>query len=234
MAFFASRPSASLYEPNYSGLFRLIDEFNNYAAEANASDADAPAPSSNNQALTNSTGGNNNGVSNSANKRRSLHNSLPIWTPKFDLQETPSTYVLHGEFPGVEKKDIHIEFADEQTMSIRGRSERVRTHSSEDVEEATGKDAGKEKEKDSGAQQEPNGKEVTHQDKSKQQVGAQREQRPQLKYWVTERSFGEFARSFTFPSRVDPSGVVAKLDNGVLNLVVPKAAKPQGRKITVM
>ncbi|KAL8403101.1 hypothetical protein RB594_008383 [Gaeumannomyces avenae] len=218
MAFFASRPSASLYEPNYSGLFRLIDEFNNYAAEANASDADAAAPSSNNQAVTNSSG-NNNGVSNSANKRRSLHNSLSIWTPKFDLQETPSTYVLHGEFPGVEKKDIHIEFADEQTMSIRGRSER---------------DAGKEKEKDSGAQQEPNGKEVTHQDKSKQQVGAQREQRPQLKYWVTERSFGEFARSFTFPSRVDPSGVVAKLDNGVLNLVVPKAAKPQGRKITVM
>lgn len=225
MAFFTSRPSASFYEPNYSGLFRLIDEFNNYAAEANASEGDAPAPTSNNQAITNSANNNN-----SVNKRRSLHNSLPIWTPKFDLHETPNTYVLHGEFPGIEKKDIHIEFTDEQTMSIRGRSERVQTHSSED-DEAANKDASKEK--DSGAQ-ESNGKEVAHQDKSKQQVSANKEQRPHLKYWVSERSFGEFARSFTFPSRVDPSGVVAKLDNGVLNLVVPKAAKPQGRKITVM
>ncbi|KAL8377307.1 hypothetical protein RB595_008137 [Gaeumannomyces hyphopodioides] len=225
MAFFASRPSASFYEPNYSGLFRLIDEFNNYAAEANASDGDAPAPASNSQAVTNSASGNN-----SVNKQRSLHNSLPIWTPKFDLQETPNTYVLHGEFPGIEKKDIHIEFTDEQTMTIRGRSERVQTHSSEDGEDAN-KDSGKEK---GSSAQEPNGKEVAHQDKSKQQVSAHKEQRPHLKYWVSERSFGEFARSFTFPSRVDPSGVVAKLDNGVLNLVVPKAAKPQGKKITVM
>ncbi|KLU85586.1 small heat shock protein [Magnaporthiopsis poae ATCC 64411] len=225
MAFFTSRPSASFYEPNYSGLFRLIDEFNNYAQEANATDADAPA-SNNNQGVTKSGANANNSV----NKRRSMHTSLPIWTPKFDLHETPNTYVLHGEFPGIEKKDIHIEFIDEQTMSIRGRSERVQTHSSEDDEGAA---ANKESSTDNNNNKDSNGKEVTHQDKDKQQVTAHKEQRPHLKYWVSERSFGEFARSFTFPSRVDPSGVVAKLDNGVLNLVVPKAAKPQGRKITV-
>lgn len=218
MAFFTSRPSASFYEPNYSGLFRLIDEFNNYAQEASAADADASAPTSTS----------NQSVTNTGNKRRSLHTSLPIWTPKFDLQETPNTYVLHGEFPGIEKKDIHIEFIDEQTMSIRGRSERVHAHSSEDDE------ANKEKESSTDNNKKEPGGEVIHQDKDKQQVAAHKERPHHFKYWVSERSFGEFSRSFTFPSRVDPSGVVAKLDNGVLNLVVPKAAKPQGKKVTVM
>lgn len=219
MAFFTSRPSASFYEPNYSGLFRLIDEFNNYAQEASAADADVSAPTS--------ASNNNKGVTNTGNKRRAQHTSLPIWTPKFDLQETPNTYVLHGELPGIEKKDIHIEFIDEQTVSIRGHSERVQTHSSEDDEGAASK------EKESADNKESSSKEVTHQDKDKQQVAAHKE-RPHHKYWVSERSFGEFARSFTFPSRVDSSGVVAKLENGVLNLVIPKAAKPQGKKITVM
>ncbi|KAH8658155.1 HSP20-like chaperone [Xylariales sp. PMI_506] len=169
MSIFA--PRSSPYEPSYSGLFRLIDHFDKYHDELGGR-------SDLSKALERS--------------------SLPTFTPKFDLQETPSTYILHGELPGIDKEHINIQFTDEQTLSISGKVEH---------------------------------KEVsTHTEKQQQQ---QQQQKPKARYWISERSYGEFARSFSFPSTVDPAGVVAKLDNGILNVVVPKAQKPNPRRIEV-
>lgn len=53
------------------------------------------------------------------------------------------------------------------------------------------------------------------------------------KYWVSERSHGGFARTFSFPTSVDQDHVQASLKNGVLSVVVPKPRKPEGRKITI-
>jgi HSP20 family protein len=36
------------------------------------------------------------------------------FTPKFDIQEHKHSYSLHGELPGVEKKDVEIEWSDPQ------------------------------------------------------------------------------------------------------------------------
>ncbi|KAI4244767.1 MAG: hypothetical protein L6R42_010373, partial [Xanthoria sp. 1 TBL-2021] len=55
---------------------------------------------------------------------------------------------------------------------------------------------------------------------------------PESKYWVSERSVGEFRRTFSFPGKVDQEAVKASLRNGILSVVVPKAAKQQ-RKIAV-
>ena len=54
---------------------------------------------------------------------------------------------------------------------------------------------------------------------------------PQHHYWVSERSVGEFARSFHFPNPVDHENVKASMKNGILRVVVPKTekAKPQKR-----
>lgn len=53
------------------------------------------------------------------------------------------------------------------------------------------------------------------------------------KYWVSERSIGEFARTFNFPTRVDQENVRASLKNGILSVVVPKAAAPVSRRINI-
>ena len=49
-----------------------------------------------------------------------------------------------------------------------------------------------------------------------------------------ERRSGKFARSFAVPMQIDPTKVEAKLTNGVLELVLPKAdnVKPRQIKIT--
>jgi HSP20 family protein len=48
-----------------------------------------------------------------------------------------------------------------------------------------------------------------------------------------ERSSGRFFRRFSLPDTVDGEAVTAKGSNGVLEIVIPKRASSQPRKITV-
>ncbi|KAI5815657.1 HSP20-like chaperone [Pyronema omphalodes] len=76
------------------------------------------------------------------------------------------------------------------------------------------------------------GKEVEKSDKSEKQVEKQEKPRGP-KYWVSERSVGEFSRSFSFPGHVDIDQVKASLEHGILKIVVPKMEKKTGRKIEI-
>jgi HSP20 family protein len=48
-----------------------------------------------------------------------------------------------------------------------------------------------------------------------------------------ERRFGKFQRAFTLPIAIDPSKVEATFENGVLQLVLPKAENTKPRTIKV-
>ena len=50
---------------------------------------------------------------------------------------------------------------------------------------------------------------------------------------VSGRHFGAFQRSFPLPRTVDPNGISARLDDGVLTVCLEKAAEAQSRKIEV-
>jgi hypothetical protein len=54
-------------------------------------------------------------------------------------------------------------------------------------------------------------------------------------YYLVERTYGEFSRSFTLPSTVDPDTVEADFDNGVLNIHLRKrdAARQRGRQVPI-
>lgn len=47
--------------------------------------------------------------------------------PRFDVQEHEASYELRGELPGVEGKDLDVQFTDPTTLVIRGRTESSRT-----------------------------------------------------------------------------------------------------------
>lgn len=52
-------------------------------------------------------------------------------------------------------------------------------------------------------------------------------------YYVCERRYGSFTRSFTLPQGVDVDHVNADLKNGVLTVTVPRVANQQPKKIAV-
>ncbi|KAF2239071.1 30 kDa heat shock protein [Viridothelium virens] len=158
--------------------------------------------------------------------------SLRSFTPKFDIRELKDNYELHGELPGIAQKDINIEFTDASTLTISGRTERSyeqRTKPAAAIEGAESHQPTVEDEPEGSTTQSTSGAVTTQnqsQDISKNTADPSR-------YWVSERSIGEFSRSFSFPNRVDQDAVKANLKDGVLTIVVPKAKAPTPRKINI-
>lgn len=52
-------------------------------------------------------------------------------------------------------------------------------------------------------------------------------------YKRIERSHGVFYRRFTLPDNTDAKGITARGDNGVLEVVIPKSAETQPKRIEV-
>ena len=50
---------------------------------------------------------------------------------------------------------------------------------------------------------------------------------------VVERRYGRFVRNFSLPRSVDPDGVTARFENGLLQVTLPKANTAKARRIKV-
>jgi HSP20 family molecular chaperone IbpA len=127
------------------------------------------------------------------------------FSPRFDVRETENAFHFDGELPGIDQKDIDVEFPDPQTMVVKGRV--VREYHTPDPQAEA--------------------KEGT------EQAGENQVTKAGQRFWASERSVGEFQRSFTFPNRVDPDKTKASLKNGILSIEVPKATAAASKKITV-
>ncbi|KAL8655049.1 MAG: hypothetical protein Q9210_001140 [Variospora velana] len=186
------------------------------------------------------------------------------FAPRFDIQEVPSAYELHGELPGIKQEDIDIEFVDANTLVIKGKTARESTRTNTvdtkgkavegpstpnaiaagNVSQTSSnfrKPSVEDEYVDLGAEREgsaastategaptPAGTIATE----APNAPAAEEEEPGYKYWVSERSVGEFQRTFSFPGKVDQDAVKASLKNGILSIIVPKAVKYE-KKIAI-
>lgn len=178
-------------------------------------------------------------------------NMTSTFAPKFDLKETAEAYQLDGEVPGIEKEALQLEFLDENTLQIKGRTERNFSsgNPSSDAEDVTMTGAGAEPEVtnnttvDSASTQNPAETSATEGAETTKAVAqtaetsslATTENTDNGRYWVTERSVGEFSRTFSFPAPIDQESVKASLKNGVLSITVPKKVVEESatRRITI-
>jgi len=182
--------------------------------------------------------------------------ALSSFAPKFDVRELQDSYVLDGDLPGVDQEDISIEFSDPNTLVVRGRTESHYQAGTPPAGMGTkgaieGGDGGKhqprvEEEGEAGTTAAAAGSSTGTKQTTTEQQQQQQQQQPQhqpqqqqgkgqgeSKYWVSERSVGEFQRSFSFPTRVDQDAVKATLKKGVLNIVVPKMTAAQSKRIPI-
>ncbi|KAL2199732.1 small heat shock protein [Corynascus similis CBS 632.67] len=194
MAFFPSSVYNS--EASFTPLFRLLDEFDNYSREAY-------------------------GTTNNERPRHRGRRQPASFQPKFDARETDVAFELYGEFPGLERDKINIEFTEPQTLVIRGRSER--TYASPSAGSV-----------DNGSQQQQATDAITEKgEENSGEVVKNNNKATTEKYWLQERTIGDFTRVFNFPVPVDQDAVSARLHNGILSVVVPKARKHEGRRIAI-
>lgn len=52
-------------------------------------------------------------------------------------------------------------------------------------------------------------------------------------WYRIERSFGQFSRSLTLPEGIDPDGIEASFDRGVLSVRIPKPEERKPRRIQI-
>jgi len=161
--------------------------------------------------------------------------SIRAFSPKFDVVENKEAYNLHGELPGLDQKDVSIEFTDPHTLVIKGHTEhqyersdpadsgeKKGNHAPQKASVEDDKDENAEKSKETAMTTTDSNREVAKAGHHK------------TKYWVSERSVGEFYRSFSFPTPVDQEGVKATLKQGVLSITVPKVSANKGsRRINI-
>ncbi|KAF2156855.1 heat-shock protein [Myriangium duriaei CBS 260.36] len=176
--------------------------------------------------------------------------TLRSFQPRFDVKENKDAYQLEGELPGVEQQNVEIEFTDPQTLSIRGRAEKTYeagtplTAIQDKPEQAQITQSGTESPKYQRPTVEdesetsvsgvtPAATPTTEGIVAQQSEAQQQPEQPSHRYWVSERSVGEFQRTFNFPARVDQDSVKASLKNGILSILVPKAQAPVSRKINI-
>jgi HSP20 family protein len=60
-----------------------------------------------------------------------------------------------------------------------------------------------------------------------------REGEEEGRYFLVERRYGSFSRSFSLPPNVDPDKIKASFENGVLTIRIPREALPQPRRIQI-
>lgn len=185
---------------------------------------------------------------------RASRQSRRSFAPRFDVKEAKDSYSLEGELPGIDQKNIQIEFTDEHTLTIKGHSERhTESNSSSSAavesssEKATIQDGTTTPASDSAsvkshqATVEDEDAPATSAPESSSQVAAPESAKEPAKaseasehqFHHSERYFGSFERSFSFGSRVDQEAVKASLKNGILSIVVPKAKVPESRRIQI-
>lgn len=232
-------------EVSYAPLFRLLEDFDNYSREGQATPAAPAAPACRRQ------------------RTRQPRPQLATFKPRFDVRETENSYELYGELPGLERENVSIEFTEPQTIVIRGRversygSEEANTSTTESTSQPTITD-GAAPETTDAEKPRRNSYQPTVEDDPEDEFSvvstpasspkteaakpeptrqvqettqAQTQNGP--KQWLSERSVGEFSRVFTFPARVDHDSVSASLSNGILAITVPKATKPMTRRIEI-
>jgi len=152
-----------------------------------------------------------------------------VVSPRFNVTETETKYILDGELPGVcEKNSILVRWLQNQVLLISGETKPGDTESGTDPFEA-----GTVKNELQAPKQH---EDAPAPDRQKIEVEAMTE-KPQVIYprhLLRERALGPFQRSFTFPDEVDADAMKANLKDGLLRVVVPKMSKESsGKRIQV-
>lgn len=165
-------------------------------------------------------------------QHHAFRSQLSSFTPSFDIKETKDSYVLDGELPGVtDKSALDLTFVDENTLVIKGRIER-NTETGKPSTEENKEPAAETHYHAPSVEGEGEASTVTKTSETSTEVQTKQENGD--KYWIRERYVGEFQRAFSFPQSVDHEAVKASLKDGILSIVVPKKAKPEGfRKINI-
>lgn len=141
-------------------------------------------------------------------------------TPPAAVADNASTGVTEDDYVDAAKDDDAITTASDVPRVATPSSERYAAVSDEETERA--------KERGEAVNEQPDATTANNKETTPAAPAV-----PKEKFWISERSVGEFSRNFSFPQRVDTGAVSARLENGILSVVIPKLKDQQPLRIAI-
>jgi HSP20 family molecular chaperone IbpA len=168
---------------------------------------------------------------------RTFHDrDLDVHQPKADVRETLKSFYLEVELPGIkDKSELHLRWTSMRTLLVTSKTARPEIPEEELAEVPVVKAANPATELKVEAPDTDHHEEakVSTDESRKSSTSSPSTTRKEPHLTVHERLIGEVLRAFNFPVDVDRDNTHAKLDAGLLRIIIPKVEHEQVEHVQV-
>jgi HSP20 family protein len=142
-----------------------------------------------------------------------------------DIREDADHIYVDADLPGFRKEDVDISL-ENGTLTIVAEKQ-------EEIEEPPPQEAGQEGQAAAAEGQQRQGDGKRQRQRQRQGEGGARGGQQDTNYLLRERRVQRVVRSFTLPPNVDEQNVQARMENGVLKIVLNKKEESKPKRIQV-
>jgi len=152
--------------------------------------------------------------------------SCSCFNPRINITEDINNYYIHVDLPGMTKDQVKMEFNEEKRiLTIAG--ERKSPYDSNQDETlpdhaSTSENATSSSSSSSSSN---NNNETTESSKN--------EEKNEMKFVLRESRYGKFSRTFPIPKNCNLNNIKAKMENGLLEVIINKIEHPKNQKRSI-
>ncbi|ORX75257.1 HSP20-like chaperone [Anaeromyces robustus] len=148
---------------------------------------------------------------------------LVDYTPNINLSEDEKNYYIHADLPGMTKDQVKMELNEDRILTISGERESIYDNNEENEQ----KEEKQEKGKEENTEESTENMETEEGNTTTSATEENKKNNENRTYSMIECSYGKFSRSFTLPEDANLDGIQAKMENGVLEVVINKIETPK-------
>jgi len=173
---------------------------------------------------------------------------LVNFAPKINLSEDEKNYYIHADLPGLTKDQVKMELNEDRILTISGEREFIYNNDDEknekeqeqkNVQENVQKQENEEEQQNISTETtgttENNEMETepTGEKQETDETTENKNEKETRQYRIKECSYGTFSRSFQIPEDANIENIQAKMENGVLEVIINKIETPKNQNRTI-
>jgi len=157
------------------------------------------------------------------------HFKLVNFAPKINFSEDEKNYYIHTDLPGLTKDQVKMELNEDRILTISGEREYNYDNNNERDENKKEQEQENEEEKQNNEMETEPTDEKQETDETKENLN----EKETRQYRIKECSYGTFSRSFQIPEDANVENIQAKMENGVLEVIINKIETPKNQNCTI-
>jgi len=160
---------------------------------------------------------------------------LVNFAPKINYSEDEKNYYIHADLPGLTKDQVKMELNEDRILTISGEREFIYDNNNENNEKEQEQEQEQENistettETTETTENNEMETEPTNEKQEKDENTEDKNEKETRQYRIKECSYGTFSRSFQIPEDANIENIQAKMENGVLEVIINKIETPKNQ-----